>query len=67
MTTTHFDSDSFVAVWGASHPAEAVVHEQLLRRVAHVGDFRELGSLEQEAEMYAIMEKYPEHYEAFRR
>ncbi len=53
-TSNHFDIDSFTAVWAAAHPTEAMIHEAVLRRVAHIGDFRELGSLEDPIERDAL-------------
>ena len=44
-TTNHFDIDSFVSVWCLQNPVVAVAHQAVLRRMAHIGDFRELGSI----------------------
>jgi hypothetical protein len=44
ITTNHFDIDSFVAVWCAGNPRAALAHQAVLRRVAHIGDFRELSA-----------------------
>ena len=54
VISNHFDIDSFLSVWCAAHPAEAVAHEAVLRRAAHIGDFRELGSLEDPVERDAL-------------
>jgi hypothetical protein len=42
VTANHFDVDGFVGVWALLHPALARQHEELLRLVAVLGDFREL-------------------------
>ena len=42
VTANHFDVDGFVGVWALLYPALALRHEQLLRLVATLGDFREL-------------------------
>lgn len=41
ITTNHFDIDSFLSVWCALNPDLAVLHEELLRIAARIGDFRE--------------------------
>jgi len=41
VTTNHFDIDSFLSVWCALNPDLAVLHEDLLRTAARIGDFRE--------------------------
>ncbi|WP_242916929.1 DUF6687 family protein [Pontibacter liquoris] len=42
VTANHFDIDGFVGVWALLHPEEALAHEELLRQMALIGDFREL-------------------------
>ena len=42
VTANHFDIDGFIGVWALLHPALALAHEDLLRLVATLGDFREL-------------------------
>lgn len=42
VTANHFDIDGFVGVWALLHPALARPHEELLRLVAVLGDFREI-------------------------
>ncbi|WP_210521370.1 DUF6687 family protein [Hymenobacter terricola] len=42
VTANHFDVDGFIGVWALLHPALARQHEELLRLVAVVGDFREI-------------------------
>lgn len=42
VTANHFDIDGFVGVWSLVHPALALQHEELLRLVAALGDFREI-------------------------
>jgi hypothetical protein len=42
VTTNHFDVDSFTCVWALGHPAAALAHADVLRRVSNIGDFREL-------------------------
>jgi len=42
VTANHFDIDGFVGVWSLLHPELALQHEELLRLVAILGDFREL-------------------------
>ena len=42
VTANHFDVDGFVGVWALLNPALAVQHEELLRLVATLGDFREI-------------------------
>ena len=42
VTANHFDVDGFVGVWSLLHPALARQHEALLRKVAVLGDFREI-------------------------
>jgi hypothetical protein len=42
VTANHFDIDGFVGVWSLLHPELALAHEQLLRQMALIGDFREL-------------------------
>ncbi|GAB3571787.1 hypothetical protein GCM10027345_01570 [Hymenobacter daeguensis] len=42
VTANHFDIDGFIGVWSLLNPALALQHEELLRRVAVLGDFREI-------------------------
>lgn len=42
VTANHFDIDGFVGVWSLLHPELALQHENLLRLVATLGDFREI-------------------------
>ena len=42
VTANHFDIDGFIGVWALLHPELALAHEELLRRTATLGDFREL-------------------------
>lgn len=42
VTANHFDIDGFVGVWSLLNPELALENEELLRLMAHIGDFREL-------------------------
>ncbi len=42
VTANHFDIDGFIGVWALLHPELALAHENLLRLVATLGDFREI-------------------------
>jgi hypothetical protein len=42
VTANHFDIDGFVGVWSLLNPGLAWQHEELLRKVAILGDFREI-------------------------
>ncbi|MBF9252749.1 hypothetical protein I2I11_05575 [Pontibacter sp. 172403-2] len=42
VTANHFDIDGFVGVWALLNPEQALEHEELLRQMALIGDFREL-------------------------
>ncbi|MFC6999103.1 DUF6687 family protein [Rufibacter roseus] len=42
VTANHFDVDGFVGVWALLNPELALQHEELLRQMAIIGDFREL-------------------------
>ena len=42
VTANHFDVDGFVGAWSLLNPALALQHEELLRLVAGLGDFREI-------------------------
>ncbi|GAB2867672.1 DUF6687 family protein [Hymenobacter ruber] len=42
VTANHFDIDGFIGVWSLLNPELAVAHEELLRKVAVLGDFREI-------------------------
>jgi hypothetical protein len=54
VTTNHFDIDSFVSVWCAQNPEAAVANQAVLRRAAHIGDFRELGDMGSAIERRAL-------------
>jgi hypothetical protein len=42
VTANHFDIDALVGIWALLNPALALEHEQTLRQMAVIGDFREL-------------------------
>ncbi len=42
VTANHFDIDGFIGVWALLNPELALAHEELLRMVATLGDFREI-------------------------
>ncbi|RNI28235.1 hypothetical protein EFA69_19410 [Rufibacter immobilis] len=42
VTANHFDIDAFVGVWALLNPELALAHEETLRQMAVIGDFREL-------------------------
>ncbi|GGK85106.1 DUF6687 family protein [Rufibacter glacialis] len=42
VTANHFDIDALVGVWALLHPELALAHEETLRQMAIIGDFREL-------------------------
>ena len=42
VTANHFDIDGFIGVWALLNPELALAHEELLRLVAVLGDFREI-------------------------
>ncbi|GAA4301116.1 DUF6687 family protein [Nibribacter koreensis] len=42
VTANHFDIDALVGVWALLYPELALQHEETLRQVAVIGDFREL-------------------------
>ena len=42
VTANHFDIDGFIGVWALLNPDLALAHEELLRLVATLGDFREI-------------------------
>jgi hypothetical protein len=42
VTANHFDIDGFIGVWSLLNPELALQHEELLRMVAVLGDFREI-------------------------
>jgi len=50
VTANHFDIDGFIGVWALLNPALALRHEELLRLVAALGDFREIDFAHPEAE-----------------
>lgn len=41
VTATHFDIDGFIGVWSLFYPQLALQHEEVLKEVATIGDFRE--------------------------
>ncbi len=45
VTANHFDIDGFMGVWALLNPELALAHEELLRLVATLGDFREIDRL----------------------
>ncbi|KAA3437154.1 DUF6687 family protein [Rufibacter hautae] len=42
VTANHFDIDALVGIWALMHPELALAHEETLRQMALIGDFREL-------------------------
>lgn len=42
VTNNHFDIDGFLGIWSVMHPTLAIAHEHLLRKMALLGDFREI-------------------------
>lgn len=42
VSSNHFDVDSFISCWSCINPILAAKHDQILREVARIGDFREL-------------------------
>lgn len=42
VSNNHFDVDGFLGVWSLCNPEEALEHSSLLRKMALLGDFREL-------------------------
>ena len=42
VTNNHFDVDGFLGIWSLMNPEEALAHESLLRKMALLGDFREM-------------------------
>jgi hypothetical protein len=53
ITNNHFDVDGFLGIWSLMYPQEALQHEQLLRKMALLGDFREM-KLESEEDHLAL-------------
>jgi hypothetical protein len=53
VTNNHFDVDGFLGIWALLNPGLAAKHSQLLRKMAQLGDFREL-SLETEEDHTAL-------------
>lgn len=47
ITATHFDIDGFVGVWALFEPKLAMQYEEVLRRVAVIGDFRHFNQQDQ--------------------
>ncbi|MDN4166674.1 hypothetical protein QWY31_14280 [Cytophagales bacterium LB-30] len=41
VSNNHFDADGFLGIWAYLHPHEALAHEETLRQMALIGDFRE--------------------------
>jgi hypothetical protein len=42
VTNNHFDVDGFLGIWSLLHPEKALQHEALFRKMALMGDFREM-------------------------
>ncbi|CAD5289650.1 MULTISPECIES: DUF6687 family protein [unclassified Imperialibacter] len=42
VTNNHFDVDGFIGIWSLLNPKLALMHQQLLKAMALLGDFREL-------------------------
>lgn len=42
VTNSHFDIDGFLGIWSLCFPKKALEHSLLLRKMAHIGCFREL-------------------------
>ena len=42
VTNNHFDVDGFLGIWSLMFPGRALKHESLLRKMALLGDFREM-------------------------
>ncbi|WP_207431461.1 DUF6687 family protein [Sabulibacter ruber] len=42
VTANHFDIDALVGIWALQNPELALEHEETLRQMAVIGDFREL-------------------------
>ena len=53
VTNNHFDVDGFLGIWSLLHPELALKHESLLRKMALLGDFREM-SLQDEEDHLAL-------------
>lgn len=51
VTNNHFDIDGFLGVWSLQNPALALQHEDLLRQMALIGDFREWEPQQAEADL----------------
>ncbi|AHM61074.1 hypothetical protein D770_14100 [Flammeovirgaceae bacterium 311] len=48
VTNNHFDVDGFLGIWSLMNPEQALEHECLLRKMALLGDFREMHLLSEE-------------------
>lgn len=53
VTNNHFDVDGFLGIWAFANPEKAIRHSSLLRKMALIGDFREL-SLNTEEDYLAL-------------
>ena len=53
VSNNHFDVDGFLGVWSLCRPALAIKHSSLIRKMALIGDFREL-SLSNEEDHLAL-------------
>ena len=53
VTNNHFDVDGFLGIWSLLNPDEALPHESLLRKMALLGDFREI-ALDSEEDHLAL-------------
>ena len=51
VSANHFDVDGFVGVWALLNPELALLHENTLREMARIGDFRELNLSKAEADL----------------
>jgi hypothetical protein len=53
VTNNHFDIDGFLGIWALCYPEKAMANSNLLRKMALIGDFREL-SLSSEEDHLAL-------------
>ena len=51
ITNNHFDVDGFLGIWSLMNPQLALKHESLLRKMALLGDFREMDLQTEEDEL----------------
>jgi len=51
VSANHFDIDGFVGIWALLHPERALAHENMLREMARIGDFRELDLSKPESDL----------------